>query len=290
MTGPRVIVVGALHHDIIVTAERQPERGETLMGRSWRTALGGKGANQAVAARRCGAEVSMVGAVGEDEMGTALLHALSARGVDCEGVVTIPATGSGMSIATIDDAGDYAAVVVSGANKAIDPDRVARCGIGEGDVVVLQNEVPEAVNMAAAQAARAAGARLVWNAAPMRDERAGLLSLIDVLVVNAVEARQMCALEVADLAGAQSAAQALGADGVASVVTAGAHGFAARDPGGTLRQFPAIAVEHPVAHGAGDAFVGTLAAEMAAGAAFFPALEAANTAAARHVGGANRAG
>ncbi|MEM8852592.1 MAG: PfkB family carbohydrate kinase [Pseudomonadota bacterium] len=283
----RIIVVGSLHHDIIVTAPRQPEPGETLMGETWRTALGGKGANQAVAAKRWGAETHMVGAVGQDDMGASLLTALNAAGVGCEMVAQHDDVGSGMSIATIDGTGDYTAVVVSGANKAIDPATVASCGVQAGDVIILQNEVPEAVNLAAAEAARRSGASVVWNVAPFREDRCGLQGLVDVLVVNAVEARQMCGIPVADLKGAEEAARALSSTARASVVTAGADGLAAQDRDGVCFSIPAIVVENPVAHGAGDVLVGTLAAGLAAGHSLHSALTAANTAAAQHVGGAN---
>lgn len=282
----RIVVVGSLHHDIIVTAPRQPEPGETLIGDTWRTALGGKGANQAVAARRWGAQTHMVGAVGKDDMGTALLTALTGAGVVCDKVTALDDVGSGMSIATIDATGDYTAVVVSGANRAIDPAAVASSLFRAGDLVVLQNEVPEPVNLAAAEAARSAGASVVWNAAPFRDDRCGLQALVDVLVVNAVEARQMCGVSVADLKDAEEAACALARTGCASVVTAGAHGLAARDRDGAIVSIPGLVVENPVAHGAGDVLVGTLAAGLVTGHSLRSALTAANKAAAQHVSGA----
>ena len=153
------MVVGSLHYDIMVDAPDRPRKGETVTGYAWRPKFGGKGGNQAVAAAKAGAEVRMAGAVGDDEFGRFLLErsapAASMRHVSR----ACPGTGSGMSVAISDAGGDYGAVIVSGANLLVDPAAFAEPGLWQdARALILQNEMPEAINVAAARAARAAGA------------------------------------------------------------------------------------------------------------------------------------
>jgi len=285
MTAPTVLVAGSLHHDLMIDVPHLPRRDETAVGTRWYPKFGGKGGNQAVACARHGVAVRMVGAVGDDGFGLYLRDGLRAGGVDQRFVVTVPGVGSGMSVAMVDAAGDYAATIVSGANLRISPDDLALPGLWDAvGLLVLQNEVPEAVNMAAAVQARARGLRVVLNAAPFRALSAEFAGLVDMLVVNAVEAEMMGAPPVADLAGAARAAEVL-AKGLATViVTAGDAGLALHGPDGAVR----IAAE-PVtvvsSHGAGDAFVGALAAGLMRGHPTEQAARAASIAAARHVAG-----
>jgi ribokinase len=120
---PAVVVVGSLHYDIMVDAPDRPRKGETIAGRSGAPKFGGKGGNQAVAARRQGVPTDMVGAVGDDSFGTALLAGLDRAKVDRKNVAVLSGIGSGMSVAIFDNDGDYGAVIVSGANLAIAPDQ-----------------------------------------------------------------------------------------------------------------------------------------------------------------------
>ena len=188
---PRVCVVGSLHFDIMVRAPYLPRTGETLIGDAWWWKQGGKGANQAVAAARHGAAVRMVGCLGDDEFGARMRERLEASGVDLANVRTV-AQGSGMSVAIQEDSGDYAAIVVSGANQQLDEGQIALSGAAiEGSrVLLLQDEVAEAANVSAARVAHRAGAVVVLNAAPARP-LGGLAGLVDVLVVNAVEAEML---------------------------------------------------------------------------------------------------
>ena len=142
---PAVIVVGSLHYDIMVDAPDRPRKGETIAGRRWSPKFGGKGGNQAVAARRQGVPTAMVGAVGDDSFGAALLAGLDRAKVDRTNVAVLSGVGSGMSVAIFDDDGDYGAVIVSGANLAIAPDQAGMDLLSQGKVLVLQNEIPEVV-------------------------------------------------------------------------------------------------------------------------------------------------
>lgn len=282
---PTVLVAGSLHHDIMVEADHLPRRDETAIGRRWYPKFGGKGGNQAVAVARAGATSRMLGAVGDDGFGTFLRDGLRAGGVDDRYVAVLPGVGSGMSVAIQDASGDYAATIVSGANLCIDPLVLEDRDLWqEVRLLVLQNEVPEALNLAAARAARARGVAVLLNAAPARALPAALVPLIDVLVVNAVEAEMMGAGPVTDLVSAAGAARALSDRFPTVVVTAGSRGLAAVTPDQSFT-LAAEAVTVVSSHGAGDAFVGALAAGLARGQDFRASVGAASQAAARHVAG-----
>ncbi len=269
----------------MVEADRLPRRDETAVGRRWYPKFGGKGGNQAVAVARAGVAARMMGAVGQDSFGSFLLAGLDDAGVDRRFVATLPGIGSGISVAVQDPAGDYAATIVSGANLRIDPTALDDRSLWQGvRVLLLQNEVAEGLNRAAARVARMRGLPVVLNAAPARALPEDLAGMLDVLVVNAVEAEMMGTPPVTDLASALAAAQALAARFPAVVVTAGAQGLALAGPDGPL-SLPAEAVQAVSSHGAGDAFTGTLCAELAKGAALPQACRSAATAAAAHVAG-----
>jgi len=281
---PVVVVVGSLHYDIMVDAPDRPRKGETVTGLAWRPKFGGKGGNQAVAAATAGADVRMVGAVGDDDFGRFLLANLSSAGVDASRVARIDGRASGMSVAISDSSGDYGAVIVSGANTAADPERLDDATLWQGArVLVLQNEMPDAVNLAAAKAANRAGVPVCLNAAPYRQLADEFITLVDVLIVNAIEAGQLSQCPVEDLASATVAASALSDRFGAVVVTAGGHGVVGIQRGLDPVAIPAIAVRLISTHGAGDVFVGTFAAALAASRPFGESLSLANQAAARHV-------
>src|ERR1700693_4015724 len=169
-TSARCVLLGILHLDILLHASDRPKKGETLPGSAWGYKAGGKGGNQAVAAAQFGARASMVGRVGNDDFGKRLLSHLRDAAVDAEHVYTDPEAGSGMSVAIIDAEGDYGAVIVSGANLRLSNKDLekARQVIGSAQVMVLQNEVLESTNVAAAKLAKDDHIRVILNAAPAR--------------------------------------------------------------------------------------------------------------------------
>jgi ribokinase len=273
--GGGVVVFGSLHLDIMVRAPGLPRLGETMVGQGWSLKEGGKGGNQAVEAARHGALVAMVGAVGEDDFGRRLLANLRAHGVETGAVGIVPGASSGMSVALVEPEGDYGAVIVGGVNLILGPDAVAEAAslIASAQWVLLQNEVPEAANIAAAAAARAGGAGVLLNAAPARD-------LPGVLVVNALEAEALGGVVVDSAAGAARAAEALLRRVPCAIVTAGGHGLAIGIRHGAHHTVPAHKVVVSSTHGAGDAFVGALAARLAQGETPERAARYANAAAA----------
>ena len=282
---PLVTVFGSLHYDVMVESPDRPRKGETLAGTAWFPKCGGKGGNQAVSVARAGVSAAMIGAIGDDDFGRALLANLDRRGVDRSHVRTVRSAGSGMSVAIFDADGDYGAVIVSGANLSLGAadvgaaaDLLARTG-----VLVLQNEVPDAANAAIAAAARAAGARILLNAAPARPLSAELQGNVDILVVNAVEAADVSGHKVDTPSDALVVAAELAKRFLHVVVTLGGDGLVYAGADEAPFALPAIPVKLISTHGAGDEFIGVLAASIASGKPMREALEAANAAAAKLV-------
>lgn len=281
---PVVVVVGSLHYDIMVDAPDRPRKGETVTGFGWRPKFGGKGGNQAVAAAKAGADVRMAGAVGNDDFGRFLLSNLTSAGVDASRVARVDHTGSGMSVAITDADGDYGAVIVSAANTATNPESLSDPALWQGaGILVLQNEIPEPVNLAAAKAARRAGVPVCLNAAPYRPLTDEFSQLVDILVVNAIEAEQFSGHPVNDLVSARDAALTLSSRYAIVVVTAGGDGVVGIERGHEPVAVPAMQVRLVSTHGAGDVFVGSFATALAGGQAFAECLNVANRAAAIHV-------
>jgi ribokinase len=211
---------------------------------------------------------------------------LTTGGVQDDFVQTTRDAPTGISVAIVDPAGDYGAIIVSGANTAINPAPLTEDALWAGvAVLLLQNEVPEILNLAAAQIARKHGIPVILNAAPARALGADFATLVDVLVVNAVEAEMMGTTPVTDLASAATAAEALAARFAAVVVTAGGAGLAAWSVLDEVFCVPAERVNVISTHGAGDAFTGTFAAALAQGATLQIACGVASKAAAVHVSG-----
>jgi ribokinase len=285
---PRVVVVGSINVDLVVAVDNLPAAGETVTGGRFARHGGGKGANQAVAAARLGAAVSMVGAVGQDELGDEAVNELAAEGIDVTAVARVDAP-TGVALIVVDRAGENQIAVASGANAALSPTHVttslsrllgtqegagpppgeaaaagdtAAAGAPEGDgVVLLGHEVPEEVVVAAAQAAAEAGWRVVLNPAPARPLPEAALAMI---TPNASEAAQLTGET-----NSEAAARALTEQTEAAVlVTLGAHGALLVEPGGEPQTLPATQVEVVDTTGAGDTVNGALAVELAAGRPF----------------------
>lgn len=286
LTGNTVLVVGSLHYDIMVEADHLPRKDETAVGSRWYPKFGGKGGNQAVSAQAHGAVGRMLGAIGADEFGAFMRARLESSGVDHRFVATCDDVASGMSVAIMDASGDYAATIVSGANLHIALDMLKNPEVWQDvGLLVLQNEVPEAINLAAAKAARARGIRTLLNAAPSRPLSPEFARLVDVLVVNAVEAEMMGTGSITSLKAALAAAKKLADRFESVIVTAGSLGLAAWSAEDEHFSIPAEKITAVSSHGAGDAFIGALAACLVGGAKFKKACAAASHAAAEHVAG-----
>ncbi|RZW09067.1 MAG: ribokinase [Rhodobacteraceae bacterium] len=269
----RVIVLGALHYDVVVDAPRLPDVDETLPGSGVDYRFGGKGGNQAVAAARMGADVAMAGRVGRDAAAGVILGVLDAAGVDRSEVAEVDAA-SGMSVAISLPSGEYGAVIVSGANGEND----GRVADGPPPrVALIQNEIPEAANVAFA-AGLDGGCRVVLNAAPARDLAPELAARVDVLIVNRIEAEALSGAGDPEATAVRLERAVRGA----VVLTLGAGGAILVEDG-AVSHHPAHHIEPVSAHGAGDMFTGALAARLAEGDSLSDAVVFAQAAAAMFV-------
>jgi len=263
-----ILVFGSINTDVLVPVPHLPLAGETVLGADYVIAPGGKGANQALAARRAGAPVMLAGAVGRDSFGEIALQLLRRAGVDLSLTIERERP-TGCAAIMVDAGGENLIAVASGANLAAEAAQVPDRMLDAGTILVLQMEVPVAENTALIRRARARGARIILNLAPVGAIEPGVLAATDLVVAN------------------ESEAAALGADrsGLASrlrqglVVTYGAAGAVAFLADGSEMAVPALAIAPVDTTGAGDTFVGALAAGLDQGLALFAALRRASVAA-----------
>jgi ribokinase len=297
------MVLGSLNMDISVTVPRLPGPGVTVLGDAARFTPGGKGANQAVAAARLGAQVRMNGAVGDDDFGRQLTEALRAEHIDARGVTVAANVPTGLAMITVDAAGENIITVAPGANHHVSQSEVGSIAGNEYDALVISAEIPVPVIRGALKLA--SGVPCILNLAPARPEAAAIVADgVDWLVVNESEAAAVLGRPVDGLADARQAAVALTAAGARNaVVTAGPHGVAAAGkaltsagkaaaaaPGGAgagagpeAVTVPGFSVSAVDSVGAGDTFVGALAVTLAAGVPVLDALRAAAAAGATAV-------
>lgn len=269
----KVVVVGSINVDLVLRVERLPRSGETVAGGTFTRHGGGKGANQAVAAARAGADVLFLGAVGDDEFGEQAIEELRDEGIDVSGIVRLADVRTGVAAVVVDDRGENQIAVASGANAELDQlivsQRLSATELPADAVCLLNLEIPDPPLLAAARCVRAAGIEaLLVNPAPARALPQGLLELRPILTPNAGELETLIGPGRQDTAAAgrvQVAARELGSLSDAPViVTLGERG-AIMVAGGESQEFPAPSVRAVDATGAGDAFNGTLAAALAQG-------------------------
>ena len=277
----RVFVAGSINMDVVATADRHPQVGETVAGIAVLYFPGGKGANQAVAAAKLGASATLIGRLGVDAFGQELRTFLAAQGIDLALVKDTAEAHTGTALITIANA-DNTIVVVPGANALVSADDVSAAVLAKGDVAVSQFEIPLPAIRAFFQRARAAGATTILNPAPAIKFGRELLDLVDVLVLNETElallagtelrdsdddARFVEAIRLLQTRAEQTVCVTLGRRGVLAVVNGEASVIAGR------------AVKAVDTTGAGDCLVGALAAQLARGSAILDALNYANAAA-----------
>ncbi|MBA1157537.1 ribokinase [Microvirga mediterraneensis] len=284
-----IVIFGSINMDLVARVQRIARPGETVLSRRADSFFGGKGANQAVAAARIGQggplRVAMVGAIGNDPFGEACLKNLEENGVDV-GAIRVTDEPTGCAFITVDEAGENAITVASGANMALRSDDLPESLLSRASVLVLQMEVPIADSLEVAARARRSGVKVVWNFAPVpavkeRSAIAELLAVTDVLVVNEHEA-----LAIAEIVGERSGDDYLKAGydlsrsfGPTCIVTAGSRGAYAITPDGAQIHATARPIVPVDTTGAGDTFVGVLAHGLAEGLEIGQAMERACAAA-----------
>jgi ribokinase len=265
-----VVVFGSINVDLTARVRALPQRGETIAGEALTTSAGGKGANQALAARRAGADVTLVGAVGRDVFAAAALAGLRAGGVDLARVREVDAP-TGTALIHVDAAGDNTITVIAGANAHADASQADDALLSGASIVAMQLEVPCAASLAVAQRARQRGTRTMLNAAPASRLGAAWLAALDLLVVNATEAAALAPTFRAPPGEEAFATHVASRHGIEVVVTLGARGAFAAGRGAIYR-VPAWPVAVVDSVGAGDAFTGCLAAALDRGAPLRSAL------------------
>lgn len=263
-----VLIIGSLNMDLVAQAERLPRAGETLLGQSFATVPGGKGANQAVAAARLGGQVAMIGCVGADAYGHALRQALADEGIDCQGVRVAEDVATGIAMIVVDASSQNAIVIVAGGNGQLESTDIERFDslLQAADVVVCQLEIPYPVVAFVLQRAHEAGKTVILNPAPVTGPLPSQwLGWIDYLIPNETEAQAMTGLAVNSVAEAEQAASLLREAGAGKIiVTLGERGVLFAD-GVQSRHSPGRKVQAVDTTAAGDTFVGGFAAALARG-------------------------
>ena len=275
---PRIAVIGSANTDLTTFTDVFPRPGETLFGKNFEMGFGGKGANQAVAARLCGAEVLMVAKVGGDLFGRATLDNFASFGIDTTHVQLVDDAPTGVAPIFVGPDGQNRIIVVKGANDRLTPADVdaAAADLADVDAIILQFEIPLATVYHGIRFARAHNIRCIVNPAPAVPAELAALTGADLFIPNETEAEQITGLPVHSEADARACAAALLARGFPRVViTLGARGSLLADATGHT-VVPAFAVESIDTSGAGDAFIGSLAVFLAEGLAEQEALSRAN--------------
>jgi len=267
-TPPGVVVVGSINMDLVVRSTRLPAPGETLIGDSLSEIPGGKGANQAVGAARLGADVSLIGRLGDDGFGDTLRRALGVEGIQLDGVELTRECCSGVAIIGVEDSGQNCITVVPGANGRLTPDDVQRqaLAIAQADVLLLQLEVPIQTVLAAIELAKTNDVLTILDPAPaIRDYPPELLS-VDVVCPNESEAALLTGIEITTTESALRAAEKLQQLGARQVViTLGDKGAVFRDASGNSGHLEPFSVTTVDTTAAGDAFAAALGIRLAEG-------------------------
>jgi len=272
---PRIVVIGSANIDLTTFTDQFPRPGETIFGRDFSLGFGGKGANQAVAARNCGADVAMIARVGDDMFGEATVHNFKSLGIDTSHVLMTPGVSTGVAPIFVESSGQNRILVVKGANDRLTPEDIyaAENVMLGADIVVFQLEIPLATTMTGLKFAKAHGIRTIFNPAPAQPLDLQDAGFADYVIPNENEAEILSGMPVRNLEDARQCARKLLDGGLSRlIITLGANGALF----GTDLHVAAFPVEPVDTSGAGDAFIGSLAVFLSNGLGENEAISRAN--------------
>jgi ribokinase len=275
---PHIAVVGSANIDLTTFANSFPKPGETIFGQKFDLGFGGKGANQAVAAKLCGSDVSMIARVGDDLFGPATIANFHRLGIDATYVRSVPGVSSGVAPIFVEPSGQNRIIVVQGANDTLKPADIDEASslLKTADCIVLQFEIPLPTVYYTVQFARRHGIRCILNPAPAQPIDPNAITGLDYLIPNESEAQAITGVAVRNRETAQECARQLLASGISRVIlTLGADGCLLAT-NQTMQHVPAFPVKSVDSTGAGDAFIGSFAAFLAEGLPELEAIRRAN--------------
>ena len=276
----QVTVVGSFMYDLVATVPRRPKTGETLVGNTFGMFLGGKGANQAIAASRAGSKVTMIGRLGNDSFGKQFFEKFSKEGINTDFVAQDDENGTGVAMPLVDASGDNSIVIIPQANMALTVENInqAQSTIADADVLVMQCEVPMDANQRAAEIAKQNDTLVILNPAPAQLIPDQILKLVDIIIPNEIETETLTGLPTKTEDEVLVAGRNLLSKGVETVIlTLGDRGSLLLNGDGE-KLIPTFDVSVVDTTAAGDSFCGALAASLADGESINLSVKIANAA------------
>lgn len=279
---PKIVVIGSCNTDMVVKASRLPVPGETILGGTFYTNPGGKGANQAIAAARLGAEVTLISKIGYDLFGLQALEIYRSEKINTDFIFTDQKSPSGVALISVDSFGENSIIVAPGASRSLSTEDIdkARSKLEEADIILMQLEVPIETVEYAAVIARDCGKKVILNPAPVSVLSPSFLSSVYAILPNRIEAEMLSGIKVVDAESARRAAMAIGEKGIENVViTLGKDGAYVKEKDEYV-MIPAKQVEAIDTTGAGDVFCGAFSVYLSENHTLAESVEFANAAAA----------
>ena len=279
-----IIVIGSIHYDIFLESRKIPRNGETVKGLNWYPKLGGKGCNQAIAASFSKFPVKLLSAIGKDEFAKYIFEKLKKYKINTNHIETLDKHKTGMSVAISNINGDYGAVIISGANNYINYKKINDKILWQNaSILMLQNEIDEKINLQAAKKAKKMGIKVFYNAAPSKKLNTSLCKLVDMLLVNKIEAEDITGTKLNSLKEIKKASKLLSKKFPLVLITAGKKGVIFCKKQKNPEHIKAIKVKVKSTHGAGDTFAGTFCTKLLEGKNIYDAIFFANQKAAEFI-------
>ncbi|MEG1480766.1 ribokinase [Clostridium sp.] len=260
----KICILGSINMDLVIKVKEMPKEGETILSKSFEKIAGGKGANQGVAAKRCGNIVTMIGKIGQDENGVILKDLLDKEGINTELIFVDEKEPTGMAMITVNERGNNSITVISGSNMTLTKAEIMKCEnvIKESDIIISQFETPEDITIEGFKMAKENNKITILNPAPAKEISDELLKYTDIIIPNETEAELLTGIEVNGLEDAKKAASEFFKKGVQYVIiTLGSRGAAVinKDSAGIVNAYKVNAIDTTAA---GDSFIGGLSSKL----------------------------